>query len=210
MDSNDYGGDWIYLDNDTGLVDVENNLVYRVSGNAVYTPHGPNAPNEANIVKNNILAYGRQSMMSVNFPYGGGVPAVIPQVFVITNNLFYFDRTNTSSPKFWVQGGCVYSGEPLSRSSRTSTATSSSVSESSEEVASSKTIARVRGLLQAFVYNEDDIGREIRYWRALTPPSQVTPRRSTSSRTPAPERTRPVAATPTITGSTRSQPGSRR
>jgi uncharacterized protein (TIGR03437 family) len=110
MDSNGYGGDGIYLDNDTGLVDVENNLVYRVSGNDVYTPHGPNSPNEANIIKNNILAYGRQSMVSVNFPYGGGVPTTIPQVFVITNNLFYFDQSNTSTPKFWVQGGCVYSG----------------------------------------------------------------------------------------------------
>jgi uncharacterized protein (TIGR03437 family) len=114
MDSNGYGGNGIYLDNDTGLVDVENNLVYRVSGFDVYTPHGPAAPNEANIIKNNILAYGRQAMVSVNFPYGGGVPASIPQVFSITNNLFYFDRTNTSTPKFWLQGGCVYAdGAPF-------------------------------------------------------------------------------------------------
>ena len=81
MDSNGYGGNGIYLDNDTGLVDVENNLVYRVSGFDVYTPHGPAAPNEANIIKNNILAYGRQAMVSVNFPYGGGVPASIPAGF---------------------------------------------------------------------------------------------------------------------------------
>ena len=110
MDSNGYGGNGIYLDNNTGLVDVENNLVYRVSGYDVYTPHGPAAPNEANIIKNNILAFGRIGMVSVNFPYGDGVPANIPQVFDITNNLFYFDRDNTSTPKFWVQGGCVYAG----------------------------------------------------------------------------------------------------
>jgi uncharacterized protein (TIGR03437 family) len=110
MDSNGYGGHGIYLDNDTGLVDVENNLVYRVSGFDVYTPHGPAAPNQANTVKNNILAYGRLAMVSVNFPYGDGVPATIPQEFVITNNLFYFDRTSTSAPKFYVQGGCLYAG----------------------------------------------------------------------------------------------------
>ena len=110
MDSNGYGGDGVYLDDDTGLVDVENNLVYRVSGFPVYTPHGPALPNSPNTIKNNILAYGRSAMVSVNFPYGNGVPAVIPQVFVITNNLFYFDRNNQSTPKFWVQGGCVYAG----------------------------------------------------------------------------------------------------
>jgi uncharacterized protein (TIGR03437 family) len=109
QDSNGYGGNGIYLDNQTGLVDVENNLVYRVSGFPVYTPQGPAAPNEANIVKNNILAYGRLAMVSVNFPYPYGVPASANQVFAITNNLLYFDRSTASSPKFYVQGGCTYS-----------------------------------------------------------------------------------------------------
>lgn len=110
MDSNGYGGAGIYLDNQTGLVDVENNLVYRVSANTVYTPQGPAAPNEANIIRNNILAYGRLSMVAITTPYPYGVPTVANQVFVITNNLFYFDRSNTSNPKFWVQGGCIYAG----------------------------------------------------------------------------------------------------
>jgi uncharacterized protein (TIGR03437 family) len=110
LDSNGYGGDGIYLDNQTGLVDVENNLVYRVSGNAVYTPQGPAAPAEPNTIKNNILAFGRLSMVADNFPYPYGVPASAAQAFVITNNLFYFDRSSASSPKFYVQGGCTYSG----------------------------------------------------------------------------------------------------
>ena len=110
LDSNGYGGDGIYLDNQTGLVDVENNLVYRVSGNAVYTPQGPSLPNEANVIRNNILAYASQSMVAINYPYPYGVPPVIPEVFVVTGNLFYFDRSNTSSPKFFVQGGCLYAG----------------------------------------------------------------------------------------------------
>jgi uncharacterized protein (TIGR03437 family) len=116
MDSNGYGGNGVYLDNDTGLVDVENNLVYRVSGFDVYTPHGPAAPNEANTIKNNILAYGRLGMVSVNFPYGNGVPSAIPKEFDIANNLFYFDRSGTSAPKFWVQGGCLYAaGAPFTQ-----------------------------------------------------------------------------------------------
>ena len=110
MDPNGYGGHGIYMDNQTGLVDVENNLVYRVSAATVYTPQGPSAPNEANIIRNNILAFGRVAMVSITFPYPYGVPAAANQVFVISNNLFYFDRTNASTPKFWVQGGCVYPG----------------------------------------------------------------------------------------------------
>ena len=61
-------------------------------------------------MKNNILAYGRLAMITVGFPYGNGVPAAIPQEFVITNNLFYFDRNNNCTPRFWVQGGCIYAG----------------------------------------------------------------------------------------------------
>ena len=110
LDSNGYGGNGIYLDNQTGLVDVENNLVYRVSANDVYSPQGPAAANEANIVKNNILAYGRQAMVSINAPYQNGAPKSAIQNFVVTNNLFYFDRNDASSPDFFVQGGCRYAG----------------------------------------------------------------------------------------------------
>jgi len=110
MDANGYGGHGIYMDNSTGLVDVENNLVYRVSGVDVYTPHGPAAPNEANIIKNNILAYGRLGAVSITGPYQNGVSATIPQIFVITNNLIYFDRNEGSGPPFRVQYGCTYAG----------------------------------------------------------------------------------------------------
>jgi len=110
IDSNGYGGHGIYMDDNTGLVDVENNLVYRVSGYAVYTPHGPAAPSQANTIKNNILAFARLAMIAMGFPYGNGVPASIPQEFAVTNNLFYFDQSTSSNPPFRVQGGCVYSG----------------------------------------------------------------------------------------------------
>jgi uncharacterized protein (TIGR03437 family) len=110
MDSNGYGGNGIYLDNQTGLVDVENNLVYRVSANPLYTPQGPASPNEASTVKNNIFAYGRDGIAAVNDPYTNGVPATIPLIWNFTNNLIYFDRDNSSTPKFFVQGGCIYAG----------------------------------------------------------------------------------------------------
>jgi len=90
-------------------VDVENNLVYRVSGFAVYTPHGPNAPGEANTIKNNILAYAQLAMIADSNPYADGVPTSANQAFVVSNNLFYFDRSTSSSPNFRLQGGCVYS-----------------------------------------------------------------------------------------------------
>src|SRR5690242_16940748 len=110
MDSNGYGGNGIYLDNQTGLVDVENNLVYRVSANPMYTPQGPASPNEASTVKNNIFAYGRGGIVAVNDPYTNGVPATIPLIWNFTNNVIYFDRDNSSTPKFFVQGGCIYAG----------------------------------------------------------------------------------------------------
>ena len=107
LDKNGYGGNGIYLDNQTGLVDVENNLVYRVSGNAIHAPQGPAAPNEANRIRNNILAFPRSSMVADLTPYPTGVPSTAAQAYVITNNIFLFDRT---APDFFVQGGCAYSG----------------------------------------------------------------------------------------------------
>jgi len=106
----------VYLDDATGLVDVENNLVYRVSGFAVYTPHGPALQNQPNTVKNNIMAYARLAIVAVGDPYKNPPFTVIPQSFVFTNNLVYFDRTANSSPKFLTDGGCLYtSGAPFTQ-----------------------------------------------------------------------------------------------
>ena len=120
QDADGYGGHGIYLDNQSGVVDVENNLVYRVSAAAVYTPHGPalTANGGPNTIKNNIFAFARLAMVQSGDPYQNGVPATPIQEFVITNNLFYFDRDgNSTSPfqggtvnaPFRVQGGCSYS-----------------------------------------------------------------------------------------------------
>jgi len=108
QDANGYGGHGIYMDDATGLVDVENNLVYRVSDAGIYTPHGPSSPNSANIIKNNIIAFAQNAMVEEGDPYQNGVPTTPHQSFVVTNNLMYFDRSSTSTPPFRVQGGCSY------------------------------------------------------------------------------------------------------
>lgn len=106
-----YGGDGICLDDQSGLIDVENNLVYRVSENAVNFPMTPPAPNEANTIKNNILAFARGSMINDSSPYPNPAVDVPNLTFVATNNLMYFDRSTTSpSVPFYVQGGCTWDG----------------------------------------------------------------------------------------------------
>ncbi|MGO9254770.1 MAG: hypothetical protein ACLQU1_00485, partial [Bryobacteraceae bacterium] len=111
MDADGYGGDGIYVDTESAAVDVENNLVYRVSGNTMNFAGAPTRPNEPTIIKNNIFAFGRGSMINVSSPYqSGAVPATVQQVFAATNNLMYFDRNTSSTPTFYVQGGCTYSG----------------------------------------------------------------------------------------------------
>jgi hypothetical protein len=111
QDPDGYGGHGIYLDNDTGRVDIKNNLVYRVSGAAVHSPHGPNFDNQPNLVHNNIFAFARQAMINDTFPYFEGVPAnTVHQIFDVRNNIFYFDRNlNSPGQAFSVQGGCSYS-----------------------------------------------------------------------------------------------------
>jgi uncharacterized protein (TIGR03437 family) len=108
MDSDGYGGDGLYADDFSGQVDMENNLVYRVSGNAV-SFSGPRAgPGQSSTVKNNILAFARQSILNSDDPYSFGTKPPIPMFFTASANLIYFDRA--ASDSFWVQGGCTYAG----------------------------------------------------------------------------------------------------
>jgi hypothetical protein len=114
QDADGYGGHGIYMDTYTGQVDVENNLVYRVSGYAVQMTSGPQKGNVPNTVKNNILAYARLGIINNAGPYAlnNTCPSSAVKIFDATNNLAYFDRDNTQN--FYVQRGCEYScGFPL-------------------------------------------------------------------------------------------------
>jgi hypothetical protein len=109
-DVDGYGGDGLYVDDYTGNVDIENNLVYRVSGNAMSFSGPRVGPNQQSTVKNNIFAFARQSMINAYDPYVfSGVPPS-PLFFVAISNIFYFDRNGSDSTPFYVQGGCVYAG----------------------------------------------------------------------------------------------------
>jgi serine/threonine-protein kinase len=104
-----YGGDGLYADDFSGQVEMENNLVYRVSGNAI-TFSGPRAgPGQASNVKNNILAFARQSMLNAYDPYSFGTNPPLPMFFTASSNILYFDRAAADS--FFLQGGCTYAGE---------------------------------------------------------------------------------------------------
>ncbi len=109
MDSDGYGGDGLYADDFTGQVDIENNLVYRVSGNAV-SFSGPRAgPGQSSTVKNNILAFARQSLLNAYNPYSFGATPPSSMFFTASNNILYFDRK--ASDSFYAQGGCTYAGQ---------------------------------------------------------------------------------------------------
>jgi uncharacterized protein (TIGR03437 family) len=110
-DSDGYGGDGLYADDFSGFVDMENNLVYRVSGSAISFSGPRPGPNQASTVKNNILAFARQSLLNSYDPYSFNTQAPLPLFFNASNNLFYFDRNGSQS--FYVEGGCTYAGEPF-------------------------------------------------------------------------------------------------
>ena len=113
LDSDGYGGDGVYIDSYSGLIDVENNLVYRVSGAAMQIAVAPPSTGGASTIKNNILAFARGDLVQETNPYKAFTvlpPPSAIQAFVLTNNLFYFDRNASSTPASYVQGGCTYSG----------------------------------------------------------------------------------------------------
>jgi hypothetical protein len=108
LDSDGYGGQGLYLDAQTGEVDVENNLVYRVSSNTVHMSNGPAQAGEANTIQNNILAYGRTGIFELANPYVSNSCSATPILeFSAMNNIAYFDKAYSDG--FSVQKGCTYS-----------------------------------------------------------------------------------------------------
>ena len=97
MDAGGYGGYGILLDSDTGLVNVQNNLVYRTSDRSIFQTCGPQLPNSANTIKNNVLSFSEINLYGVSCPAPSGVSQ-----FNFSNNLVYY-----SSPAH-IQYGCTY------------------------------------------------------------------------------------------------------
>jgi hypothetical protein len=105
-----YGGDGIYLDNQTGDVTVEDNVVYRVSAMSMWMSGGPANGVAANTVTNNVFAYPRQAIFAQDEPWLQGCDVTPKLRASLTNNLFYFDRNESSAPQpFTPLQGCAYS-----------------------------------------------------------------------------------------------------
>ena len=102
-----YGGDGIYLDNQTGGVDVEWNVVYRVSGYGFHQSKGPAPGMPANTLNNNLVAYPRLGVYDEIQPWPQGCGQASPLRVAVTNNVFYFDRTPQQG--FYPVDGCAYS-----------------------------------------------------------------------------------------------------
>jgi len=108
QDSDGYGGQGIYLDAQTGGVEVENNLVYRVASIAMHMSNGPAQAGGANIIQNNIFAYARMGIFEVSNPYVSNSCSAAPILeFSATDNIAFFDKAHTDG--FSVQKGCTYS-----------------------------------------------------------------------------------------------------
>jgi hypothetical protein len=111
-----YGGHGIYLDAQSGGVDVENNVVYHVSSYTVHITEGPTVlqPPNPNSFKNNIFSLGKGGMFILNQPWptlSSGLPSCGPGFtpgleVEFLNNIFHFDQ---NEPTFRVVGGCTNS-----------------------------------------------------------------------------------------------------
>jgi len=90
QDADGYGGEGIYLDNNTSNVLVQNNLVYRTSQSTYFNNMGAN-----NTFSNNILALGRLGMVQ----RGGDIQDSFS--FSFTNNIVYFTVSPVQRPGDW-------------------------------------------------------------------------------------------------------------
>ena len=105
-----YGGDGIYLDITSAGIDIENNVVYRVSDAGLNVANFPSDGSPPNTFVNNIVAYARNSMFQDQKPWGAGCPAPGQQVPLrakLASNIFYFDRSEADG--LFIQQGCAYS-----------------------------------------------------------------------------------------------------
>jgi hypothetical protein len=104
-----YGGEGLYLDAQTGGVDVENNVVYNISAHAAWITDGLGVGGTANTFRNNIFAYAREALFNEGGVWKQGCGTDPLHQDDLINNIFYFDRNDQSNPAFYVTTGCAYS-----------------------------------------------------------------------------------------------------
>jgi len=103
-----YGGEGVYLDGGSANVDVENNVVYHVSGRALKVSYGIAPGQSYNLFKNNILSLALKAMFKQGVPWPNGCHSGGPQVRLLWN-IFNFDQNETPTAplySFYVVGGC--------------------------------------------------------------------------------------------------------
>jgi hypothetical protein len=97
-----YGGQGIYLDFQSAGMNIENNVIYRVSAATAFVFEGPASGQPPNTLKNNIFAYSRKAMFGeqITWPQNCGTSVRVNMV----SNIFYFDQTDTTTGFYPIQG----------------------------------------------------------------------------------------------------------
>jgi Bacterial Ig-like domain (group 3) len=110
-----YGGEGIYLDAQTANVQVTNNVVFNLDGNAIHLTQGvswmaPNFPTneQPNAFSNNIFAFADTSMLMQQSPWVQGCPTSLNVTEVtLSDNIFNFTKPSVNNPNFQVVTGCL-------------------------------------------------------------------------------------------------------
>ena len=105
-----FGGSGIYIDNQSAGIDVEDNVVFRVSDPAVHVTNGPTANQAGHTFRNNIFALSPTGMFEQQTPWPQGCGALPSPQVTLVNNIFYFNPPSAESVQaFSAMRGCAYS-----------------------------------------------------------------------------------------------------
>ncbi|HVT59714.1 MAG TPA: right-handed parallel beta-helix repeat-containing protein [Thermoanaerobaculia bacterium] len=108
-----YGGQGIYLDAQSGGVDVKYNVVYHMSSFAISLTEGPTVsrPANPNLFENNIFSLARRGMFAQGTPWPAGCGPSPGLQVELWWNIFNFDldESPASLQGFAVQTGCTNS-----------------------------------------------------------------------------------------------------
>jgi hypothetical protein len=78
-----YGGEGIYLDEESAGVEVANNVVFNLSGHAIHITGGlVSSTQSPNVFSNNVFAFANDGMFIQIGPWPNGCPSDLPPIFV--------------------------------------------------------------------------------------------------------------------------------